>query len=56
MRLDKLTSKFQQALADAQSLVLGKDQQFIEPIHVMLILLDQAGGSIKPLLIQTSVQ
>ncbi len=55
MRLDKLTSKFQQALADAQSLVLGKDQQFIEPIHVMLILLDQAGGSIKPLLIQTSV-
>ncbi len=55
MRMDKLTSKFQQALADAQSLALGKDHQFIEPIHVMLALLDQEGGSIKALLIQTAV-
>ncbi len=55
MRLDKLTSKFQQALADAQSLALGKDQQFIEPLHVMLTLLDQESGSVKPLLIQNSV-
>ncbi len=55
MRLDKLTSKFQQALADAQSLALGKDQQFIDPLHVMLALLDQESGSIKPLLIQSSV-
>jgi len=55
MRMDKLTSKFQQALSDAQSLAVGKDQQFIEPFHVMLALLDQDGGSIKPLLIQTAV-
>jgi len=55
MRMDKLTSKFQQSLSDAQSLAVGKDQQFIEPFHVMLALLDQEGGSIKPLLIQTAV-
>ena len=55
MRMDKLTSKFQEALADAQSLALGKDQQFIEPSHVMLALIDQEGGSIKPLLKQTGV-
>ena len=54
MRMDKLTSKFQQALGDAQSLAIGKDQQFIEPLHVMLALIDQDGGSIKPLLIQTA--
>jgi len=55
MRMDKLTSKFQQALSDAQSLAVGKDQQFIEPFHVMLALLDQDGGSVKPLLVQTAV-
>ncbi len=55
MRMDKLTSKFQQALNDAQSLAVGKDQQFIDPLHLMLALLDQEGGSIKPLLIQTAV-
>ena len=55
MRMDKLTSKFQQALSDAQSLALGKDQQFIDPLHVMLALLDQESGSIKPLLIQSAV-
>jgi len=53
--MDKLTSKFQMALADAQSLALGKDHQFIEPVHVMLALLDQEGGSIKPLLAQIGV-
>jgi len=53
--MDKLTSKFQTALADAQSLALGKDHQFIEPIHLMIALLDQEGGSIKPLLTQISV-
>jgi ATP-dependent Clp protease ATP-binding subunit ClpB len=52
MRMDKLTSKFQEALADAQSLALGKDHQFIEPVHVMVALLDQQGGSIRPLLMQ----
>ncbi|MBS3964298.1 MAG: ATP-dependent chaperone ClpB [Methylomonas sp.] len=56
MRMDKLTSKFQQALGDAQSLALGKDHQFIEPLHVMLALIDQDGGSIKPLLQQAGVQ
>ncbi|MCK9636756.1 MAG: ATP-dependent chaperone ClpB [Methylobacter tundripaludum] len=50
MRMDKLTSMFQSVLADAQSMALGKDHQFIEPIHVMLALLDQHGGSIRPLL------
>ena len=55
MRMDKLTSKFQTALADAQSLALGKDHQFIEPVHLMIALLDQEGGSIKPLLAQIGV-
>jgi ATP-dependent Clp protease ATP-binding subunit ClpB len=50
MRLDKLTSKFQMALADAQSLAVGQDHQFIEPSHVMVALLDQQGGSIRGLL------
>jgi ATP-dependent Clp protease ATP-binding subunit ClpB len=54
--MDKLTSKFQQALSDAQSLALGKDHQFIEPLHVMLALLDQEGGSIKSLLQQVGIQ
>ena len=56
MRMDKLTSKFQQALGEAQSLALGKDHQFIEPLHVMQALVDQEGGSIKPLLQQVGVQ
>jgi ATP-dependent Clp protease ATP-binding subunit ClpB len=55
MRLDKLTSKFQEALANAQSLALGKDHQFIEPVHVMLALLNQEGSSIKPLLAQLGI-
>ncbi|MCM2311085.1 MAG: ATP-dependent chaperone ClpB [Steroidobacteraceae bacterium] len=50
MRMDKLTSKFQMALADAQSLALGRDQQIIEPTHLMLALLDQQGGTVRPLL------
>jgi ATP-dependent Clp protease ATP-binding subunit ClpB len=50
MRMDKLTSKFQMALADAQSLALGRDHQFIEPVHLMQALLDQQGGSVRPLL------
>jgi ATP-dependent Clp protease ATP-binding subunit ClpB len=52
MRMDKLTSRFQQALADAQSLALGRDQQFMEPAHVMLALLDSASGSLRPLLVK----
>src|SRR5215467_9600758 len=54
MRMDKLTSRFQQALADAQSLAVGRDQQFIEPAHVMLALLDSSGGSLRPLLMKAS--
>lgn len=43
MRLDRLTNKFQLALADAQSLALGHDNQFIEPLHLMSALLNQEG-------------
>ncbi len=50
MRMDKLTSKFQLALADAQSLAVGRDHQYIEPMHVMTALLDQQGGSVRHLL------
>ncbi|HGX93139.1 MAG TPA: type VI secretion system ATPase TssH, partial [Candidatus Tenderia sp.] len=55
MRMDKLTSKFQEALGDAQSIAVGRDHQFIEPLHVMLALLDQEGGSVRPLLTQSNV-
>lgn len=50
MRFDKLTNKFQLAIADAQSLALGRDHQFIEPIHIMQALLNQDGGTLRPLL------
>ena len=55
MRMDKLTTKFQLALADAQSLALGRDNQFIEPVHLMLALLDQEGGSARHLLTRAGV-
>ena len=55
MRLDKLTSKFQMALADAQSLAVGQDHQFIEPAHVMVALLDQQGGTVRGLLTKSGV-
>ena len=55
MRMDKLTSRLQQALADAQSLAIGRDHNMIEPVHVMLALLDQQGGSTQPLLAQAGV-
>ncbi len=50
MRMDRLTSKFQAALADAQSLAIGRDHQFIEPVHLLLSLLDQEGGTVRHLL------
>jgi ATP-dependent Clp protease ATP-binding subunit ClpB len=50
MRMDKLTTNFQQALADAQSLAVGRDHQFIEPVHVMSALLEQQGGSVTGIL------
>ena len=49
MRMDRLTSKFQEALSDAQSLAVGRDHQFVEPVHLMTALLDQQGGSVRPL-------
>ena len=55
MRSDKLTTKFQMALADAQSLAVGRDNQFIEPTHVMVALLDQQGGGVRHLLTQANV-
>ena len=55
MRADKLTSRFQTALADAQSLAVGRDHNLIEPVHVMVALLDQQGGSTRPLLAQAGV-
>jgi ATP-dependent Clp protease ATP-binding subunit ClpB len=48
--MDKLTSQFQVALSDAQSLALGKDHQFIEPAHVLVAMLDQQGASVRHLL------
>jgi ATP-dependent Clp protease ATP-binding subunit ClpB len=53
--MDKLTSRFQQALADAQSLALGRDHTIIEPAHVMSVLLDRSDGSTKPLLAQAGI-
>ena len=55
MRMDKLTSRFQQALADAQSLAVGRDHNMLEPAHLMAALLDQQGGSTVPLLAQAGV-
>jgi ATP-dependent Clp protease ATP-binding subunit ClpB len=52
MRQDKLTSQFQQALADAQSLALGRDHQILEPVHVLLALLDSQGSSVRPILVK----
>jgi len=56
MRMDKLTSKFQLALADAQSLATGLDHQLIEPVHVMVALLDQEGGASRHLLTKAGVR
>ena len=55
MRFDKLTSRFQEALADAQSLAVGRDHAFIEPVHLFVTLLDQQGGSTRPLLARTGI-
>jgi ATP-dependent Clp protease ATP-binding subunit ClpB len=55
MRMDKLTTKFQAALADAQSLAVGRDHQYIEPVHLLAALLDQQGGTVRPLLEKAGV-
>ncbi len=54
MRMDKLTAKFQAALADAQSMALGADHAFIEPAHVLMALIDQEGSSIRPILLHAN--
>ncbi|MFC0117139.1 ATP-dependent chaperone ClpB [Pseudoalteromonas xiamenensis] len=56
MRIDRFTSKFQQALSDAQSLALGRDHQFIEPVHLMYALLQQSGSSVRMLLAQAGIK
>src|SRR5690606_20653453 len=55
MRMDKLTSKFQLALADAQSMAVGRDHQFIEPVHLMAALLEQEGGAVAGVLTKAGV-
>jgi len=55
MRMDKLTTKFQLALADAQSIAVGRDHQYIEPVHMLMALLDQDGGTARPLLARAGV-
>ena len=50
MRIDKLTNQLQSALADAQSMAVGNDHSVIEPVHLLLALLNQEGGSIRPIL------
>ncbi|AJP44438.1 protein disaggregation chaperone [Alteromonas australica] len=55
MRLDRFTSKFQLAISDAQSLALERDHQYIEPVHLMSAMLNQQGGSVRPVLDQAKV-
>ena len=52
MRMDRLTNQLQLALSDAQSLAIGRDQQFIEPCHLLSAMLEQKGASVRPLLMQ----
>lgn len=56
MRPDKFTSKLQDALTDAQSLAVGKDHNFIEPIHLLAAFIEQRDGSVRPLLGQAGAQ
>ncbi|GAA3708812.1 ATP-dependent chaperone ClpB [Oceanisphaera sediminis] len=55
MRLDRLTSKFQLALQDAQSMALGRDHAYIEPAHLLVAMLNQDGGTLRPLLTTAGV-
>ena len=55
MRFEKLTTKFQQALADAQSLALGSDNGAIEPPHLLAAMLDQEDGGAASLLSRAGV-
>src|SRR3990167_3437855 len=55
MRMDKLTSLFQSALNEAQSLAIGRDNSFIEPVHVMKAMVEQSSGTVYPLLTKANV-
>ena len=55
MNIEKFTTKFQQAIAEAQSLAIGKDNQFIEPVHLLSALLNQQDGSVAPILTTSGV-
>jgi ATP-dependent Clp protease ATP-binding subunit ClpB len=55
MRLESFTNKFQLALSEAQSVALGRDHQYIEPVHLMTALLNQTGGSVRPLFDQANI-
>ena len=55
MRIDRLTSTLQVALSDAQSLAVGRDHNFIEPVHLLTAMVEDSSGSIKPLLAQAGV-
>ena len=55
MNIEKFTTKFQQAIAEAQSLAIGKDNQFIEPVHLLSALLNQQDGSVAPILTASGV-
>ncbi len=55
MRQDRLTNQLQNALADAQSLAVGRDHAAIEPVHILVALIDQQGGSVKPILAQAGI-
>ena len=55
MRIEKFTSKFQQALGDAQSLAVGRNNQVIEPVHLLSALLEQQGGNTASLLRQAGI-
>jgi len=55
MKMEKFTTKFQEAISDAQSIAVGRDHTMIEPLHVMLAMLDQDGGSVRSLLTKANV-
>ena len=55
MRIDRFTSRLQEALSDAQSIAVGKDNNYVTPAHLVLALLRQRGGSTRPLLAQMGV-
>ena len=56
MNFEKFTTKLQEALAEAQSLAVGKDNPYIEPAHLLYALMKQEGSSIAPLFTALNIQ